>query len=630
MRKLFPPLAIILICLFAFFACKKTDIVSPLPEQSTPSAFFQGGANLPSPVKRVMQTIEKQEAAHPFLETFLTQEGHPVWDKSIIHPRPADQQGKNSSSADDSIVLVPVVKQTDSVVSSFLACNVMADTVLIRFIRDRDYRRFSFGNAPQDSLTANAVAMEFIALQKNVFGDSVFQLKDARLFNYTNDSGKVIKPTRLTLRKMNASGSNGKVMLMPFTWIECHTVVHDGDQGQLVGVPPGGTNNYSYSTTVCTSYTIWYDEGGGNNSGGNPGGGGSGGGWYPGGGGDDPCSGISRSASTSSLPPGDDCGPGWWPVPTDQHGFYYQRIEELRSYLAAKPDGLLPCDKLETLKNLSPFYGNLLGFTPDQAVKDRILQLINDPNLNFGSDNLFIQSIDQAGGSVINTDYFPLKITNLPTTNGVKWTPERLLEYFRMNVDLFITDPDLTAIKFEPYSYAGFDDYQRCYSPTTSSIGSIWHLILPFNNGSVIESNYANVASPTNYQWTFSTIHTPMDGYHPVSGNRRFGIFNDTQNPGSYTFYIGGLDGISTYGIDFLNWIVGGNEGFKGADLLWRNIIDNMRLFIVSNSGSAETYSFGGGEHDFALRTDHEAVKRYLRKEPGWDLAQLRRALGCY
>ena len=70
---------------------------------------------------------------------------------------------------------------------------------------------------------------------------------------------------------------------------------------------------------------------------------------------------------------------------------------------------------------------------------------------------------------------------------------------------------------------------------------------IPLDAGTVVESGYTDQFDPvTNSiydRFTFSTMHTPNDGDHPVSGNRRFGIYNDPN--GGYTFYVGGLDGIS-------------------------------------------------------------------------------------
>lgn len=64
--------------------------------------------------------------------------------------------------------------------------------------------------------------------------------------------------------------------------------------------------------------------------------------------------------------------------------------------------------------------------------------------------------------------------------------------------------------------------------------------------GSVILSDYQNSYLPSNYQshnFIFSTLVTPLDGFHPVSGNRKFGIYTDIS--GGFTFFTMGLDRIS-------------------------------------------------------------------------------------
>lgn len=74
MRKL----AVLASVLFILSSCKKTDIVPQSPTPSTTDQFFSLVAGVASPVRRVAQTIEKQNLVQPFIETFLKKEGLPV------------------------------------------------------------------------------------------------------------------------------------------------------------------------------------------------------------------------------------------------------------------------------------------------------------------------------------------------------------------------------------------------------------------------------------------------------------------------------------------------------------------------------------------------------------------------
>jgi hypothetical protein len=57
------------------------------------------------------------------------------------------------------------------------------------------------------------------------------------------------------------------------------------------------------------------------------------------------------------------------------------------------------------------------------------------------------------------------------------------------------------------------------------------------NDGTVVETDYET--GGTNKWYTFSTMHSPLDDYHPVSGNRRFGIAET--DPGLICFTSPGL-----------------------------------------------------------------------------------------
>ncbi|MBK7636218.1 MAG: hypothetical protein IPJ13_19560 [Saprospiraceae bacterium] len=79
-------------------------------------------------------------------------------------------------------------------------------------------------------------------------------------------------------------------------------------------------------------------------------------------------------------------------------------------------------------------------------------------------------------------------------------------------------------------------------------VPSVFTIKMP-DDGSVIATQY----QPGTF-WTFSTLNAPgwfqggsQDGYHPVSGNRRFGLIPNQD--GSYTFYTSGVDRLTDCGI---------------------------------------------------------------------------------
>lgn len=88
---------------------------------------------------------------------------------------------------------------------------------------------------------------------------------------------------------------------------------------------------------------------------------------------------------------------------------------------------------------------------------------------------------------------------------------------------------------------------------------------ITIGQGDVITSGYSNNS------WIFSTVYSEVDGYHPVSGNRKFGFTNN--NNGTYTFFTRGIDRVSSNWNEFKNWV---GSGFENADKLWKSLMSNI------------------------------------------------------
>ncbi len=67
-------------------------------------------------------------------------------------------------------------------------------------------------------------------------------------------------------------------------------------------------------------------------------------------------------------------------------------------------------------------------------------------------------------------------------------------------------------------------------------------------------------------------METPLNFEHPVSGNRRFGIYSDPDHPGEFVFYTMEVDRIWDGAFNFGDWLrelVVKKTGFDDADNLW-------------------------------------------------------------
>lgn len=191
-----------------------------------------------------------------------------------------------------------------------------------------------------------------------------------------------------------------------------------------------------------------------------------------------------------------------------------------------------------------------------------------------------VQDINDAYSTVVNMDYFPITVNQLPVVNGQRLTAPQFLEHIRTNINGFV---NTNYSEFEPYSWYGVND------------AALWNSSNPLNaviaidikgpdNGSVIVSKYSSTG------WTFTTIYDPKYGTHPVSGNRDFGY---TQNAnGSYTFYTRGVDRLTEFtGTIFHNateFFHNKSYPFSQADALWESFQQKITNFVNTHQGQAQ------------------------------------------
>lgn len=113
------------------------------------------------------------------------------------------------------------------------------------------------------------------------------------------------------------------------------------------------------------------------------------------------------------------------------------------------------------------------------------------------------------------------------------------------------------------------------------------------HDGSVITSGYQihnnGFGSFSNGNWIFSTIKSPwgfftqgLDGPHPVSGNRKFGLTKNSN--GSYTMYTRGVDRFQSQSEALVAAAINNGNPFAGADNLWTSFQQGVKNYIQNNS----------------------------------------------
>ncbi|QHI37377.1 hypothetical protein IMCC3317_27560 [Kordia antarctica] len=282
-----------------------------------------------------------------------------------------------------------------------------------------------------------------------------------------------------------------------------------------------------------------------------------------------------------------------------------QQVEDI---LEANPFALLEIDC-----NQIDHWQTLAQHIPPQTVKDKIEGLHANHEAALGDWQ--IQSLEEAGGKVLNLDYFAVKVTTLPNNpvTGTQFNAQDFLVYFRKNINNFTN-----GSTFEPYcEIPSICQQETNLWNTTNILGAIVKLDIPAYNG-VGGDTFGNdgvvVCSEfTNNYWNFMTMEAPYDYSHPVSGTRQFGF--ETNSDGSYNFYVRGVDRFNSRAQEIAAGIVFGDDIFSKADELWETVQEKLSIFINANGGGSTIVT------PVTNRANWEKVKDVLQgKRPTSDL----------
>lgn len=607
--------AYFLVVIFVVLSCRKLDsnILAIDRDVAIVNDFLSIPANADPVIIRIATALRTKEATNPFIKRLIDQAGMPQWtyaelklpvastngDVSINSTTPQSKTGK-SEDVNDSTVLIPFVYKGTKRVNSFLAVR-LSTSMPIGLYMAKDYARFGY-DKKQHNPTAKDVAMRCMLFDKKIFNSHIFKIKDKKLalafsngrdtsglFLFDKDSDKTA-PTKLKSDLVIAvtTCEGGKWMVDP----NGHFEGYNWSQQPLVYV--GGNCDIQYFSFADPVYQAPdFGSAGLMTSGGS--------------------GGVSGSADYQY---GDaDRLPEAWEE-ADINGHYQFRRDALDALLAEEEFHIIPCDKLKImpLDDNNGGYGLMFKRVAQKEVPTDVKARL-DSIANVAPSSILssfkVQSISNAYGPVVNCDYFAVHISALPPN----LSPDALLEFFRKYTNTNFVDPSLN-VSFSPYSEGTFSDATKFYSPFEQSIGTLVHLNL-VNDGTVVESEYYRSTSPYKSRFTYSTISSPLDANHPVSGNREFGIFANPNNNG-YTFYTMGVDRTTDWFFGFLNSF---DWGFSAADALWTNVQTKMVNYINNNGGQAYVQA------PVIARPKWNQVDRYLRGEITFTL--LKKLLGC-
>lgn len=247
-------------------SCRKLDTENrSRPRLDPAERFLVVPSGAPSALKRVAETIRKQNNESHFLDWFAEKFGYPVWNKCQLF-NPVSGTNARTSHVPDTLAFIPLVLNGIDEVHSFLACAIEQDSVKIRLLRGDSYAAYG-KTFNLDTLSAETVALECMVLEYKVFNHDAFRINDLELFlqspaGTSNESRflyiKDVSDSTKGERKGNFSGRSTDAYI-PMWTTYCVTWTVEGDQGQVVGVPPGGTPDYSYDGNDCYDVLTWFE-----------------------------------------------------------------------------------------------------------------------------------------------------------------------------------------------------------------------------------------------------------------------------------------------------------------------------------------------------------------------------------
>lgn len=276
-------------------------------------------------------------------------------------------------------------------------------------------------------------------------------------------------------------------------------------------------------------------------------------------------------------------------------------LAQFENTLALDPFALLeiPCDQL-------PKWQELAEHVPPQSVIDKLNNL-DENYLSILSGDWDIQYIEDASSPIVNMDYFPVTISTLPKdpATGLRFTPEGFFNHVRKNLDTFFEG---NSTEFGPYNST-----EATIWNSSTYLGAIMRFDILIKNDLGIVVGQQDGSVICSYQngnvWRFTTIESPQDWSHPVSGTREFGLI--TNSDGSYIFYTRGVDRVAESIDEFLGSLPTMTSAFEGGDALWSQLQTNLEAFINNPASGGVAQKIDS----ITWRPDWEKVKAVWKGE---------------
>lgn len=200
-----------------------------------------------------------------------------------------------------------------------------------------------------------------------------------------------------------------------------------------------------------------------------------------------------------------------------------------------------------------------------------------------------VHAIEDAKGP-INLDFYPVRVSAMPTDGTSTMTAQQLLEFVRRNINTFV-DGSPDGCNFQPYeplidTAAWLPPFLPMAFP-----GAVISIDM-FSSGVNVDDGSVVAAEVAADHWIFSTLWTPDDGGHPVSGNRQWGFIPGAA--GEFVFFTRGADRTTSALDNAMSATV-----FGAAHNLWLSFQRRLAAFVNSNGGLATIEDATSNRYDW-------------------------------
>jgi proteasome lid subunit RPN8/RPN11 len=299
-----PTIKIILRAAFFIFgiviynSCKKTDYHPAQVFKTPQERFFALPATANPLVVAIARKMQREEQQKSYVGDFVRWAGYPNWSKAKVLSAPASARLISGSGT----VMIPCAKDSESKTSAIVFAKISGTDTVLTTAYYHQYNSISYKSTLSTGLTAENVALVFMAFDMNVYGDSTYYIQDSLLFHY---AGSPNASRYVNIQNFSEGRSS----------VEICFDVYDNDDNTCPPPPSPTTPSTCgpYAKLIGTDCIVIDFSGGGGGIGGgfpgvggNPASGGGGGGWN-----DNPCRNIPSAGSNPCS--GGGTGPGWVP-----------------------------------------------------------------------------------------------------------------------------------------------------------------------------------------------------------------------------------------------------------------------------------------------------------------------------